>query len=258
MVNNLSLQDETVLKHVARYRLTTPEILAQTKLFSETDAAEANSTLETLSAGGWLAKASMNPGHTAEAYYHLTPRAAQKLGHDPEFGRPLARETRVEAYAIAKFCCGSDRFRQLLTKNEFKEKFRALWFPGQPVRYYIEPGEGTVSRLAFLKVDHGGHGRWERLIDSCSQFLDQRTDVKRVAPEHRKHVEAYAEIVKRGQFQFTVLTALAEKKRSIGLELERREAKGEKPPPIQVHVISELFELLFPESTPARGKRRQG
>jgi hypothetical protein len=253
MVNRLSDEQLSVLEHVARYRLTLPSILANTKILSNARVATATATIARLVDGGWLGASPLSPGHGDVPYFHLTAKGAKRLGHDPQFGGPLPRDTRIDCFAIATFCCGSDVFRQLLTKEEFQEKFRALWFPGQPVRYCLERGAGSGARLCFLKVDRDGVGRWDRLIDSCDRFLRKRTDARTVSAQHRAAVEAFGELVQRGQFQFTVLTALADKKRAIELEVERR-ADDEPVPPIRVHVVPGLFGLLFPGMTEPVGE----
>ena len=245
MVRTLPPADRAILEHVVRYRLTTPAILAPTGLLPDAGIDAARRTLERLTADGWLVAAELVPESAGQVCYQLTARAAEQLGHDAEFAEPLARDVRIESFAVATFCCCGDVFRQLFTKAEFREKFRELWFPGQPVRYYLEPVASATARLAFLKVDKDGPGRWDRLIDSCARFLRQRIDATRVAPEHRARVEAFARLVQRGQFQFTVLTALPEKQRAIELELERRTLAKESVPPIRVHVVPGLFDVMF-------------
>lgn len=248
MVTPFAPDERAVLQHVARYRLTTPEILAPTGLLPDTERRTADRTLQRLAHAEWLVAGDLIPElpGSERVFYQLTPLAAERLGHDPEFAAPLGRDARIECWAIATFCCGGSVFRQVFTKREFQEKFRQLWFSGQPVRYYLEPDPQGPARLAFLKVDTAGAGRWDRLIDSCARFLGQRTDIERAAPEHRTQVSAFRQLVQQGQFQFTVLTALPQKQRAIELELERRTVARGSAPPIVAHVVPGLFELLFP------------
>lgn len=239
--------DEAVLTHIARYRLTTPRILTASGALGKNTLGEADATLEALSKRGLLRKAQLAPeaphlGHC----YSLTARAAKRLGHDPEFASPLKRDSRIDAYAIATFCCCTGVFRELFTRQEFIERFSALWYPGQPLRYCLEPAKPRGSRLAFLKVDKDGPGRWDRLIDSCMRFVRQRTNPRFAANEHRSKVDAFAELLKRGQFQITVLTAVKEKVRAIELELARRHAAGEPTPLIKAHVVPGLLQLMHP------------
>ncbi|MBI3861098.1 MAG: hypothetical protein HY290_04300 [Planctomycetia bacterium] len=235
-----------VLEHVHRYRLTLPKILAGTEIVPKAGDVAARLTLDRLSGDGWLCTADLYPGHGGEQYYHLSEKGAQALGQDGDIAQPLKSEMRIESFAIATFCCCGDQFRELLTKEEFKRQFANLWFAGQPVRYYLDKGADGIVRLAYIKVDKVGPGDWDRLIESCSRFLRQRVDAARVAPEQRPRVEAFARLAKRGEFQFTVLTAVPEKKRAIELELQRRKLNHDFAPPITVHVVPGLFEVLFP------------
>lgn len=239
----LRAAERAILEHVARYRLTTPEILAAAH---DRTVEEASIELERLVEKGCLTAGCLTPADAMNVCYQLTPRAAEHLGHDPAFARPLALTARVECFAVAKFCCCGEQFRQLYTKKEFVTKFQAIWHPGQPVRYYLEPGESGRSRLAFLKVDGHGLGQWDRLIDSCARFVQQRTDIRRAAPRYRPQVEAYAELVRQDRFQFSVLTALEDKKRAIEVELDQRGAAGIAVPPIRVYVVPNLWEVMFP------------
>jgi len=250
MVNQLSDEQRAVLEHVLRYRLTVPRTLAATGIVSEEGEDAARQTLTNLQQNGWLRSADLYPGHRQDQYFHLSDSAAQYLGQDPVVARPLKHDMRVESFAIATFCCCGDKFRQLLTKEEFKSRLPDLWYTGQPVRYYLEEGEDQVVRLAFIKVDTAGAGRWDRLIDSCNRFLRQRVTVSLSSPKNRTQVQAFAKLVDQGRFQFTVLTAMNEKKRAIELELERRVLAGEPVPPMQVHVVPGMFHVLFPAPQP--------
>jgi|GEM_PF-4218991 len=246
MVKHPSEEDRVVLEHVFRYRLTLPRILAGTGIFSGVGEHQAQEALERLRRDGWLSSAELYPGHRTEQYFHLSERAAKFLGQDAVVAQPLKHDMRVECFAIATFCCCGKPFRELMTKEEFKIAFAKLWYPGQPIRHYLDKGDDGSVRLAFIKVDTAGTGRWDRLIDSCSHFLRQRTDESRIASEHHPHAREFSRFVERDQFQFTVLTALPEKKRAIELELARRTLSREPVPPITVHVVPELFEAIFP------------
>ena len=248
MVDKLSETNLSILAHIARYRLTTAAILSATNLIGEADDGEAAAlrALAQLTEKGWLQGGALCPtSDSSQACFQLTEKAAERLGHSPEFAMPLKPEARVEAFAIAKFCATTNG-RTLFTKQEFTERFPKLWYPGQPVRYYIEPPVNGPARLAFIKVDKDGAGRWDRLIDSCVRFLRQRTETKSAATKYHAQIKSFEKLVADGRFQFTVLTALPDKKRAIELELERRRAADEPSPPLEVHVVEELWEAMFP------------
>lgn len=246
MVNALSDDDRSIVDHVHRYRLTLPSILAATGIVSDDGEDAAREALERLKKGGWLCTADLYPGHRAEQYYHLGNKSAKLLEQDPIVASPLKHDMRVESFAVATFCCCGDQFRELLSKEEFQSRFHHLWFTGQPVRYYLEEGPDRVVRLAYIKVDTAGAGRWDRLLESCDRFLRQRINVTRASVEHRPQVQEFAKLVTQDRFQITVLTALPEKKRAIELELERRVLAGEAVPPIQVYVVPGMFDVQFP------------
>ncbi len=241
----LKAADVAILEHVARYRLTTTAILSAA-LNLEVDASAV--ALQQLTEAGALVCGTLTPKDDSSGCYQLTPWAAEQLGYDPVFARPLKRDARIECFAIAQFCCGGDVFRQLYTKAEFIEKFRALWHQGQPVRYYLEPTGSDHPRLAFLKVDAHGTGQWDRLIDACAKFLHKRIDVRHANPEFRSQVAAFADLVRRGRFQISILTALPEKQRAIAVELDRRQGAGLTVPPIGVYVVPGLWEIIVPPS----------
>jgi hypothetical protein len=245
MVSQFNESDEAILRHVLRYRLTTPHILSCSEILALSEA-EIADRLERLVSLGLLASAPLITGYDEPKYFHLTEAAAISLGQDIAVAKPLKVDARAEWFAVASFCCCGDTVRELFTKEEFQTQFKHLWFVGQPVRYYLEPGDDGVVRLAFIKVDTGGPGQWDRLIDSCQRFLHQRTTPDKVAKAFRDKVSAYASMVEQGRFQISILTALPEKQRAIALELERRRLKEPPAPPIKAYVVPGLLEVLHP------------
>ena len=247
-IKRLAAADVTILEHVARYRLTTPAILSAAMNWDDDVTIVA---LQRLSEGGALVSGTLTLADDSPVCYQLTPWAAEQLGYDPVFAKPLLRDARIECFAIAQFCCCGDKFRQLYTKTEFIEKYRALWYQGQPVRYYLEPSAADRPRLAYLKVDGQRAGQWDRLIDSCARFLHQRIDIRRARAEYRSQVAAFAQLLRQDRFQISVLTALPEKQRAIEMELDRRRGLGLTVPPISVYVVPELWKIMFPPSAVA-------
>ncbi len=246
MVTPLRDDETAVLEHVLRYRLTTAQILASAGVLESSSKDAAKRMLGRLQTEALLQTSPLVLGHDDPAYYHLTEKAALALGKEPTVAAPLKHDMRIESFATAIFCCCGDRPRELFTTDEFKTRFADLWFPGQPIRYYLEQGDDKTVRLAYIKVDTGGPGRWDRLIDSCARFLKQRTAPETVAPAFRKHIAAYAEMVRQERLQITVLTALPDKKRAMELEIERRKMSGQAVPPIRAYVVPELLEVIHP------------
>ncbi len=248
MVKNQSIDGEAaILEHICRYRITVPEAVAGLSLLGNKSVEVAQQTLDVLVTAGRLQRSPLVAGISdRESYYYLSTKAATTLGVDLSWASRLRRDELLEHYARAIFCCTGTVFRQLFTRAEFVEKFASIWFPGQPLSYYLERQDDRPVRLAYLKLDRDGHGRWERLIDSCSSFLRQRTCPRKENPLYAKQVRAFSTLVAKGQFQFTVLTAVPEKKLAIELELDRRSLSCKSIPPIEVHVVPGLLDLLYP------------
>ena len=242
-----------ILEHVARYRITTPAILAGA--LCDDSESQAKSLLDSLASGGCLAEQPLSL-RGEERCFRLSEKAADYLKIDPKVAAPLQSAVRAERYAIARFCCCGGEFRQLFTRAEFVSAFGHLWYTGQPTAYYLEPSSTGSARLAFLKVDGTSPGRWDRLIASCQGFVAKRSDVRKAAPEYRRQVEAFAQLIGADRFQISVLTALPDKKRAIELELDRRRCAGEAIPPIHVYVIPGLLDLLAPSRPPTQADSR--
>lgn len=236
-----------ILEHVFRYRVTTPEILAACTRMPANSVSEAQHVLNEMVAAGWLVSKPVSPS-SANRFFHLTEQAAAELGHDATVAKEPSREMRIESLAIATFCCRSTPLRELFTKEEFKSKFSMIWYPGQPVRYYLEPSNHDQVRLAFLKVDKGGPSRWDRVIDSCRRFLKKRTALSEASPRFHPQVNAFNELVTSGKFQITLLTSLPEKCEAIRQALDVIETSGEQRPPIVPHAVDGLFDMIHPST----------
>ena len=249
MVETLDNAGREILEHVFRYRLTTPQIVAGCSKLSQSDLPAADEALDKLTSDGWLHSDQLSPHDAAKRYFYLTPKAATFLGQDEVISKQPSRELRIESFAIATFCCGSDSFRELFTKQEFIEKFAALWYPGQPIRYYLEPTTDGDVRLAFLKVDKGGASRWDRVIESCQRFLTKRTTRSQANPQYHCQVDAFRELLDSGRFQISLLTSLPDKQDSIIQSLDLLETSGERRPPIVPYVVEGLLDLVQPKQS---------
>lgn len=247
MVATLKHSIRDILEHVFRYRLTTPEIVSACSKLAPADVQAAEKLLQELTHSQWLQAGPLSPHDPSKRFYYLTPKAAEALEHDQIVAKEPSRELRIESYAIARFCCCSRPFRELFTKDEFLAKFSSIWYPGQPVRYYLEPARDDEVRLAFLKVDKGGPSRWDRVIESCQRFLAKRTSRSQANTQYHPQVDAFRDLVDAGRFQISLLTSLPEKRDAIVQALDLLETSGEARPPIRPYVVDGLFEVIHPK-----------
>jgi hypothetical protein len=224
------------------------EIVSACSKLTPEDVQAAETLLDELVDGQWLQTGRLSPHDPSRRFYYLAPRAADALGHDSIVAKEPSRELRVESFAIARFCCCAEPFRKLFTKDEFIAKFSSIWYPGQPVRYYLEPTVANEVRLAFLKVDKGGPSRWDRVIESCRRLLSKRTTRSQANPQYHAQVDAFRNLVDAGRFQISLLTSLPEKRDAIVQSLDLIETSGEPRPPIVPYVVEGLFEVIHPKA----------
>jgi len=221
----LEERDFEILKHVSRYRMTVLEALEQMPFFSGDKPHAAKEAVRRLRSGGYLKSASL---YRNRRYYHLTRAAANVLDEPPTASRPLTEEPKARAYAMLAFCV--EHGLEKLTLSEFRSYFSKLYREGERPNYYVD-SRSDINRLGFMRVDHGGFGRWDRLIGKLKGDIQKRCDL----PDFR-------ELISDGRFIITVLTALERKQDRI------YDALLESPLPcvIEVHVVPGLLELIAP------------
>ena len=231
---NDSQQEAAVLVHLARYRLTVFEAAAGVVR----PRGLARRVLARLAESGLLASA---PLYRNRRYWHLTQSGATRLGTalddsgEPLFG-PLSEAAKIRAYAMLAFCCLGDISRDRLTRRELQRHFADLDRPGLPLNYYVD-GSRPKPQLGFLRVDTGGHGRWDRIVEKVRHDAESHW----LMPGFRRLITA-------GCFEITLVAALAEKAERIRREL----AEGRIARPVQVRVVAmpDLVHLVMPAALP--------
>lgn len=171
-------RDRDILEHVARYRITTSEVL--THLFCRT----ANATKKVMKrlaapvpAAG-LSEAEEQklarpfPLQARELlgkrlYYHLSPRGALRLRLHParRHAKPPGPQALIGHYAILIHCCLHDDQRILFTRKELAEQLPAV---EHYAPYCLERHDGS-TRLVRMVVDHNRAP--EGLVEKCRQIV---------------------------------------------------------------------------------------
>lgn len=217
-------RDAEVLRHVARYRVTTQSVLS--RLFcggSDGDARKLVSRLSEHVSSGKL--------YGNVRYYQLKPGTAKAFGVPQEAGKPLGPQALPTAIGILGFCCGNVETRHRYTRPDFTEDFPELVEPlGVARRYYLdlhlEPVSEKLARLSQIVVD----------LDSDVSNL-----VEKLRERMREHLErpVVKELVLNGLFGFSVVVSEPEKKRSLDEVIARKPLKM----PVHVAVVEELGRL---------------
>lgn len=232
-VKELDPLDFDVLDHVARYKMGVPESVARLPSLEGWTPGRVKSTLKRLRGEGYLKG---SPLYGDRSYDYLTREGAMALdlpldGRDADrLGQPLAEVPKVRAYAVLAYCCLAERPRQRLTPDEFKRLFAGHDSTGLPLSYYADH---EAKKLGFVRVDTGGHGRWDRVVERV------RSDVER-------HLEsdAFRESIGSGSLEVTLVTATEQKAGRLRAALAAGEAFAAVP--VRVHVVPELVELIAP------------
>lgn len=217
------LTDESgfVLRELAdRYQLLTAEAASQLRRDHFDKEAKARDAMKQLAAAGCLREVTL--------YGNVT--CFVPAGHHRE--KPLSETSKIRALAMLSVCASASHHRTRLTATEFEKYFPELRRPGLPMNYYVNFA-GDQPRLGFLRVDTGGHGRWDRIV---AKALD---DV-------RKHqVEpAFGRFIQRDALEIRVVTALHQKRNRITRALTDKPTSLAQS--IEISVVPELLNLIAP------------
>ncbi len=217
---------ETLLAHVARYRLSVFAAISRLPEFAGIGPRRLRRLLDQCRGIGMLSSAAL---HHGARYWFLTENGAQHCGLDGTRSGPLSEGAKIRAYALLLFCCLSAQPKYRLTADDLSGRFAGLHRPGMRSTYYLDPaGPGCIG---LARVDAGHRGRWDRIIASVREdiALHQRQ------PGFRPLIQAR-------RFEITLLTVLPAKARRIANALiSLPEVKH-----IPVHVVAqpELLPLI--------------
>jgi hypothetical protein len=228
---------ERIIRHVVRYRLIVAEALATVPGVAALDSWGQRKILRELEHSGWLASAALDRHRRC---YYLSRAAATRLGLASQRAGSLSELAKIRHYALLAFCCLESVRRQRLAAAEIQQHFPDLYRAGMPGSYYVDLTPG-VRRLGLARVDAGGHGRWDRTLETC------REDVT----AHRLH-PGFRRLLQAGQFEITILTPFerkAERLRDALLGLP-----DTKRMPVQVVALPHLLSLIAPHSRHAARK----
>lgn len=167
----LTERDGQILSHVARYRVTTAEILR--RLFFAQAKPQAEKNVIRRLVGDYLQP---SPLYARKVYYQLTPTAARALGQSEELATPFGPQALLRLYGVLAFCCLGERIWQALTRAEFTQAFPefAESLDLTQNHYYLDH-DGSTARLGHIVVDQGGE--YQRLIGKCRRFIERARDI---------------------------------------------------------------------------------
>lgn len=217
-----------LLQHIARYRMSTPDVLATQPFFADGGMNAVKNVTRRLLKGRFIGSASL---YGRLRYYHLTAKSAAILGLHERAGQWLTEDAKIRAYSCLRFCCDVREPRKKLTAEEFRTSFASLTRSGERLNYFISTANGK-SQLGYMRTDYSPHGgRWDRIIAKCQKDVEKRCD----NPEFRQLIDA-------GLFLMAVLTALPQKAERLNSEFQKREL----PCCIRAYAVPGLLDLIAP------------
>lgn len=198
----MSTRDRTIVDFVARYRLTTNEVLHNV-IFDGCLANAVTKVTARLCRGDYLRKF---PLYYPRSYFTLGSRATALLGLPEHRALPLGPQSLPAEYSVLVFATMGHSGRLRLTRAELVERFPALT-TGFIEQAYCYEQENNV--LELVRVDLGGAP--DHVARKCKIDIDSRCEVL-----------PFSELLIQKRFRLVVVTGTTEKAAAINRALEPR------------------------------------
>lgn len=217
-------RDLQILQHVARYRLTTIDVIHK-RFCPEITRNAVTKITARLVACGWLKVATL-PG--VGNYYIVSSEGAARTNAPRRAREDFSEQAFPSAYGVLLFCLkfGVER----LTPDEFEQRFPELYSRGlRSTPYFID----TLSEPRRLGAI---------LLDRDNDLRRLQTKVKHLIAD-RFRIPGFRPWILDRRFSVTILTSSSEK--CVQIEGPIREA-GQDNVTVRVVVIPELAALYLP------------
>lgn len=216
-----------ILQHIARYRLSTFEVMGNLPECQDLSNADLRRLLKELVHFELLLTATL---HRGRSYWALAAAGAKRCGVPDDRTGFLSEPAKRRAYAILRFCHQSGVSRRRLNREELDVGLLShVARPGMPSTYYI--AGGASGRIGLARIDIGRAGRWDRILQTVRNDCDQ----------HR-NASAWRPFLQANRFEITVLTALPQK--AARLQQKLQEMALEYRIPLQATALPELLPLM--------------
>lgn len=220
----LSTRDVSILEHVARYRISTGEVLH--RLFFK--GCRANAVTKVTSRLCEIRHLRRYPLHHPRTYFTLGPDGARRFGLPLSRTRPLGPQSLPIEYGVLSCATRGRRLHQRLTTRELLEVCPELPDSLSDQACCLDE-TATPPRLELIRVDLGG--RPDHVARKC--LADIRA---------RDGIESVQTLMAQGRFQLIVVTGTTAKAASIGESLDQHTW----PDRFEIHmvVVPDLLPLI--------------
>ena len=203
LARRISERDRRIVEHVARYRLTTVEVLRRT-VIGGLSANAVSKVANRLCDSGLLQKFTLL--HPTR-YYLLGEAGAKALGVGLHRTAPLGPQSLPMEYAVLAYSTLSKHPRQRLTSDEVQKL--CPWFPTA----FVEAPhcfEEQQQILELIRIDLGGPA--DHVARKCSADVNER-----------RRIREFDQYITSGHFRLVVVTATKEKSAAIRQALDRHD-----------------------------------
>lgn len=238
-------RDRDILEHVARYRLSTPEILYS--LFFEADLVAPNAVTKVTSRlveRDFLRRFDLYDSHH---YFTLGKRGAKAVGVKPKrVGAGIGKQALHKELGVLYFCHCPHRLREQRERQKLDPTYVFItWsrlIQTEIDADYPELNHRDNDRSCYY-VDSSQHGEMPGLI-----WVDGGGDVEHVLRKVQHHLIAprielpgLRERIGQGRFVISIATYLEEKRQQIQAAIPTLRTTI----PFRVVAVPEIFPLLF-------------
>ncbi len=220
----LSTRDIAILEHIARYRISTGEVLH--KLFFV--GRRANSVTKVTSRLCDIQQLRRYPLYHPRTYFTLGPDGAKRFGLSLTRTRPLGPQSLPVEYGVLACATRGRRLHQRLTCYELLKLCPDIP-PGLQDQPCCVDESVAPPRLELIRVDLGG--RPDHVARKC--LADVRD---------RRKINSLQELMRQGRFHLVIVTGTTAKAAAICNSIDRHVW----PDDFQIHlaVVSDLLPLI--------------
>jgi hypothetical protein len=195
-------RDRRILEHVARYRLSTNDVLRKL-FFSARRPNAVTKVTARLCRAGLLSKFVL---YHPRLYFTVGPQATQRLGLPQRRSAPLGPQSLPTEYAVLAYATRSQKVHPRLSAAELRQQY--AWLPVALREFpYCLDRDMDPPALELVRVDLGG--KPDHVARKCHADL-----------QHRRPLPEFERLLHDQRFHLVVVTGTAEKAAAIRTAIE--------------------------------------
>ncbi|MCR9296204.1 MAG: hypothetical protein NXI32_26110 [bacterium] len=194
MARNYTLdRDYEILQHLARYRLTTREVL-HSLFFSDSDISAVSKVTTRLCDNGLLNRYTLGN----RVYFVVGSTGAKLVGVKEDKTKAMNLQAFIDNFAFLQFCFTNDKARERLLVSEVQRYLGTLEGKGlRPSMFFVDAENG--GNLAAVRVDHGAQSA--HILRKLREYLERVVTNPKIA-----------QLIRERRYLLYILTSTEEKR----------------------------------------------